>query len=212
MAVFIKDRVIVLKKHPFQEADFILRVLNPKGAVLSLIAKGAAASRRRFTGGVLDPGHFIGVEYRPSRLGHLHFLNSAWFIHRFEGIKKSYDHLSLALYFVHLIEKVSQEGVQDCQDHFNLLGGGLKALCRHPDLKSLQFLFEFRLLWMQGVLPREFQKEKELLSLTLSEHQSPVLKSPRFKNMAPVIHSLICHYAHLSPAPGGMRGPPLKPL
>lgn len=208
MAVFIKDRVIVLKKYPFQEADFILRVLNPQGAALSLIARGAAASRRRFSGGILDPVHFIGVEYRPSRQSHLHFLNSAWFIHRFEGIKKSYDHLSLALYFVHLIEKVSQEGVQDCQDHFNLLGGGLKALCNHPDLKTLQFLFEFRLLWMQGVLPREFQKEKALLSLTLSEHRNPVLKSAHFKNMASVIHSLICHYVRLSPGTGERHPPP----
>ena len=59
-----KDKVIVLKRDHFSESDLIVRVLNQRGALVSFIAKGAAKSRKRFTGGVLEPGCFIGVEYK----------------------------------------------------------------------------------------------------------------------------------------------------
>ncbi|MDE0119575.1 MAG: DNA repair protein RecO [Bdellovibrionales bacterium] len=166
-----KDKVIVLKQNRFSETDLIVRVLNQNGALLSFIAKGAVKSRRRFIGGVLEPGNFIGVEYKYSRSSSLHFLCQAWFLKRFGNLRKDYDRLHLALYFLSLVEKISQEGIEDSPELFHLLGNGLKALETSDHLPSLQFIFEFRLLLNQGVLPQELQTQKILFDLTIREHE-----------------------------------------
>ena len=189
-----KDKVIVLKQHCFGEADLIVRALNQTGALISFIAKGAVKSRKRFIGGILEPGHFIGVEYKHSRKSSLHFLRQAWFLRRFGGIRKNYDRLKLALHFLSLVEKISQEGVEDSSDLFNLLGNGLTALETSNSLSALQFLFEFRLLLNQGVLSGELQEQKQLCGITIAEHESLSQHIPSFKEMASDVQTAVEHY------------------
>ena len=64
---FLKDKVIVLKQNKFGESDLIIRTLNTQGALISFIAKGALKSKKRFSGGMLEPTSFIGVEYKKPR-------------------------------------------------------------------------------------------------------------------------------------------------
>ncbi len=117
----LKDKVIVLKQVRFGESDLIVRALNQRGALLSFMAKGALRSKKRFAGGVLEPGNFIGVEYKKSRKIHatLHFLCEAWSLQRFERLRESYDRMEMAIYFLSLVEKTGQEGVEDNPDLFN---------------------------------------------------------------------------------------------
>ncbi len=187
-----QNNVIVLKQHRFSESDLIVRALNQTGALISFIAKGAVNSKKRFAGGVLEPGHFIGVEYKKSRSSYLHFLRQAWFIKRFEGIRTSYDRLKMAFHFLFLVEKVSQEGVEDSFDLFNLLGNGLSALETSNNLSSLQFIFEFRLLLNQGVLPEEIQTQKQLFNITIAEHENLNLLDS--KKLSSVVHTAVEHY------------------
>lgn len=187
-----KDKVIVLKQILFSESDLIIYVLNPKGALISFIAKGAVKSKRRFTGGVLEPGHFIGVEYKKSRSSDLHFLCSAWFLKRFSAIRVDYDKLTLALHFLSLVEKVGQAGSEDSSDLFNLLGNGLKAIETSTHLSTLQFVFEFRLLLNQGVLPEELQEKTELFSITVTEHEQLPLHA--FEKLIPVVNRALREY------------------
>ena len=187
-----KDKVIVLKQIPFNESDLIIHALSPKGALISFIAKGAVKSKRRFTGGVLEPGHFIGVDYRKSRSSDLHFLCNAWFLKRFSAIRADYDRLSLALHFLSLVEKVSQAGTEDSADLFNLLGNGLQAMETSKQLSALQFVFEFRLLLNQGVLPEELQEKTQLFSVTVTEHEQ--LPLPAFEKFIPVVHRALKEY------------------
>ena len=189
-----KDKVILLKQSPFDEADLIVRALTQRGALISFIAKGAVNSRKRFIGGVLEPGHFIGVEYKRSRSSSLHFLRQAWFLKRFDEIRKNYDRLKMAFYFLSLVEKISQEGVEDSPDLFNLLGNGLTALETSRSLSALQFVFEFRLLLTQGILPEELQEKRQLFSITISEHERLVQQIPAFKELSPVVHTAVDHY------------------
>ena len=189
-----KDKVIVLKQIPFNESDLIIQALNPKGASISFIAKGAVKSKRRFTGGVLEPGHFIGVGYRKSRSSDLHFLCDAWFLKCFSAIRVDYDRLSLALHFLSLVEKVSQAGTEDSADLFNLLGNGLKAIETSTQLSTLQFVFEFRLLLSQGVLPEELQEKTQLFSVTVTEHEQ--LSLPAFEKFIPVVHRALKEYVY----------------
>ncbi len=195
MSRICKNQVIVLKQMPFSESDLIIRALTRKGVLISLIALGAKKSRKRFTGGVLEPGHFIGVEYRLSRSSSLHYLNQAWFLKRFNGIRENYDRLNLALYFLSIVEKVGQEGM-DSPDLFNLLGNSLQTLETAPHLTILQFVFEFRLLLCQGVLPKSFHNKKELQNITMHEYSQLVNKWEVFKHIAQEIHQALEHYVH----------------
>ncbi len=184
--------MIILKQSRFSESDLILRALNNRGALISFIAKGAVKSKKRFTGGVLEPGHFIGVEYKKSRSSSLHFLSQAWFLKRFEGLRKDYDRLKLALHFLYLVEKISQEGVEDSSDLFNLLGNGLTALETSNNLTALRFVFEFRLLLNQGVLPKAGQSQKHLFNITIKEHES--LRLREMTELSPTIQTAVDNY------------------
>lgn len=166
-----KQNVIVLKQQLLGESDLIIYVLNSKGGLISLIAKGAIKSQKRFTGGVLEPGNFIGIEYKNSRNSSLCFLQQAWFIKRFNGLRKDYDRLKLAFYFLSLVKKVSQEGVKDSSNLFNLLGNSLISLETSNNLLALKFLFEYRLLLIQGVLSKELQQQVALNNIIISEHE-----------------------------------------
>ena len=189
-----KDQVITLKTSYFGESDLIVRSLNQNGALTTFIAKGARKSRRRFTGGVLEPAHFIGVEYRVSKRSNLHQLQQAWFLKRFDGIRTDYDRLQLALYFLSVMNRISQEGM-DSPDLFHLLGNSLEAATHSKHLFILQFVFEFRLLCCQGVLPKELQKEQQLLNTTIAEHDQ-LIHYPLLKDKAGVIHTLVENYTH----------------
>ena len=189
-----KTKVIVLKRTLFQEADLIVRTLDQKGGALSVIAKGAAKSQKRFSGGVLEPGQCIGVEYKLSKRSSLHQLRQAWFIKRFEQIRTDYDRLKMALYFLDLINKISQEGVVDCPELFNLLGNSLQALETSNDLEALKTVFEFRLLWIQGILPEKLQVQTQWLNTTVAEHKKLIQHKPDFKDVAPAIHSAVEQY------------------
>ena len=188
-----KMQFITLKQIQYNESDLIIRALNEQGALVSFIAKGALKSRKRFVGGVLEPGHFIGVEYRESRSSSLHLIRQAWFLKRFEGIRKEYDRLKLALHFLSLIEKIGQEGMEESPDLFNLLGNGLKALDTTQSLSVLQLVFEFRLLLTQGVLPQELHTQKSLFNITIAEHEK-LRDIFLFKDTASVVHQAVDHY------------------
>ena len=186
-----KSQVIVLKQSPFEESSLIVQALSSRGAKLSFIAKGARTSRKRFTGGVLEPGHFISVEYRVSKSQGLNFLNQAWFLKRFENLRKSYDHLKLACYFLNTIQKISQEGAED-SNLFDLLGNSLKALEYSQDLLSLKFVFEYKLLNCQGVLEPDLRKNKMLSQITVAEHS--VLNLKNYEDLKPAVQRALQNY------------------
>ena len=166
--MLIKERIIVLKNQAFSESDLIIRGLNPKGCQLSFIAKGALKSKKRFSGGVLEPSSYIQIEYRPSK-NSLHTLQQAWFLESFSNLRKSYQRLSLALYFLQLISQVSQEGTEDSEELFHLLGNSLKQAEKSSQLDNLKIFFQIKLLFEQGVLPSPLTL-KEVLNKPLSEH------------------------------------------
>ena len=187
-----KDKVIVLRRHRFGESDLIVRSLNHQGALLSFFAKGAVKSNKRFAGGLLEPGHFIGVEYKKSRTSSLHSLRQAHFLKRFEGIRTDYDRLNMALHFLRLMEHISQEGVEDSTGLFNLLGNALCALESSNNLSALCFIFEFRLLLNQGVLPVEAQADPRLFNITVAEHEK--LCQSDFSALSAQVHEAVERY------------------
>ena len=166
--MLLKEKIIVLNTYAYSESDLIVRALNSKGCQISFIAKGALKSKKRFAGGVLEPTSYIEVEYRSSKSS-LNTLRQAWFLDNFQKLRASYQRLSLALYFLNLVSKLCQEGTEDTEELFHLLGNSLKLAETSAHLDNLKICFQIKLLFGQGVLPKELSLQ-EVLNKTLSEH------------------------------------------
>ncbi|MGE0762482.1 MAG: DNA repair protein RecO [Bdellovibrionales bacterium] len=155
----MKEKLIVLRTFKWSEADLMVHGLNPQGARMSFIARGAMKSRKRFSGGILEPTHYILAHYRPSQSRHdespLHNLQEAELIKGFNGLRDVYERLETALSMVGLMEKVAQPGVTDSSELFDLLGNGLFAAESSTKLEMLKLQFEAKLLYVQGVLPSQ---------------------------------------------------------
>lgn len=148
-----KDKIIVLKVSKYSDSHLMVNGINQKGAKISAMAPAALKSKKRFGGGVLEPTHFIEIQYQlANKEGMLPILKEAQIVESFEGLRTDYDKLTLSFYFLKLIELVAQEDAQDSQSLFSLLGHGLKALEKAKDLPALKKHFEIKFLYTQGLL------------------------------------------------------------
>ena len=177
--MLVRDRIIVLKNQVFSESDLIVRGLNAKGCQMSFIAKGALKSKKRFSGGVLDPTAYIELEYHSSKKS-LHRLQQAWFLKDFFDLRKDYIRLSLALYFLKVIGQISQEGTEDSEELFHLLGNALTEAQNSSYLDSLKLFFQVKVLFLQGVLPKELSIS-EVLKSPLNQHTHFKMKEEQKK-------------------------------
>lgn len=151
-----QGQFILLRKIKYRESDLIVHAISTQGEKLSFLARGALRSKKRFGGGVLEPTHFVNLTYKlaPSS-GQLNVLEEAVIINDFSGIRKDYDRLELALYFIDCVSKVSQEGDQDSEFLFNLLGNSLKAAESSKEIQILKMHFYLKFLLQQGVITPE---------------------------------------------------------
>lgn len=155
-----EDRVILLRKIKHGESDLILHALSSTGSRLNFMAKGALRSKKRFGGGILEPTHFLKVNYKEKTASDedtLHWLEEATLLKEFQGLRTDYDRLELAFGFLQSLSKISQVGLEDGTEVFQLLGHALMAAETVRDLRRLRCLFELKLLWLQGVLPEDLQ-------------------------------------------------------
>lgn len=190
-----REKIIVLRKMPFLESDLLIWGLNQKGSQMSFIAKGALKSKKRFKGGVLDPCSYIGLEYRPSQKS-LHRLQQAWFLDDFPKLRTSYQRLSLALYFLKVLLKVSQEG-EDFKELFHLLGNALKEAETSPQLDNLKLFFQIKILFLQGVLEKEFYLT-DILSKHLKDHAEFSIDSMEKTSLQSKLNNSLSNYLEVS--------------
>lgn len=130
-----------------------MHAIGATGGKYSFLARGALKSRKRFGGGVLEPTHFVQMTYKESRTeGQLLVLQEAQLLQGFDGLRKDYDLLELALHVLECVSKVSQEGDENSEFLFNLTGHTLKAAvdCKNP--LRLKLHFYLKLLYQQGVI------------------------------------------------------------
>lgn len=190
-----RDRIIVLKSMPFAESDLIIRGLNQKGNVLSFIAKGSQKSKKRFVGGVLEPTSFIEVEYRPSRAS-LNRLKQAWFLNPFSKLRKDYKRLNLSFYFLKVVDHISQEGLQDSQELFHLLGNALLQAEKTSSLENLKLFFQMKILYLQGVLPENLT-EPSILGRPLERHEELHITSSQRTLFSQEVNQALTMYLEL---------------
>ncbi len=147
---------LILRKIKYGETDLIIQALSPLGEKMSFMARGALRSKKRFGGGILEPGHHVLLTFRkPSEPGKMGSLQEAHLLSDFKNIRRSYDHLEFALFVIECAGKVGQEGDETSSFLYNLVGHTLKAVetCESLDILKVQFYLKF--LMQQGVLTPE---------------------------------------------------------
>jgi DNA repair protein RecO (recombination protein O) len=175
--MLLTEKAFVLKRHAHGESDLIVHVLKSTGAKLSLFARAAKKSTKRFGGGVLEPMNYIRIHYQASRDGEgLSGLRDAELIKDFPGLRLDYDRLSVGLKFVETIHRFAQEGDVESQSLFNLLGNALSELEKTDSADLLRLFFDVKLLHYSGFLPL-FAEAEEILRIPISEHASLTLKN-----------------------------------
>lgn len=190
---------IILKKVKYSEADLIITALSNKGEKKSFLARSALKSKKRFGGGVLEPTHYVKLTFtNKEEKNQLNTLEEAQLINDFYNLRKDYDILEFALHAVDCILRVSQEGVQDSEALYNLLGHSLKNLNKEnliktSDLLILKLQFYLKFLSEQGVLSLESWM-LPYLQQSLSAHEKLRERIETDKINMSVIESTIEHY------------------
>ncbi|MES2965591.1 MAG: DNA repair protein RecO [Bdellovibrionota bacterium] len=193
----VKDKVFILRKTRYGDNDLILNCLTPAGARISLFARSALKSKKRFGGGVLEPTHYVHVMYEDKSSNRaenpLHTLKEASLIEDFPGVRTDYGRIELALHFVRMISDVVREGEIDSADLFNLLGNSLRAIEKSTALDKLRTQFEVKLLANQGVLSVEAD-EQALLATPISEHERIPLGDEEWSRLRSKVRAVLREY------------------
>jgi len=190
------EKIIILKRIQHGDSDLIIYGLTPVGAKIGFFARAARKSKRRFGGGVLEPTHYVKVQYTKARREDgLAQLRDGILVEAFPGIRSEYDRLNMALHFVSIIEKISQEGDVHSSSLFNLLGNGLRAAETSSQLELLRLHFQTKLLAAQGVLPN-LPHVNELLKAPISHHEDVIIPEEVLAKLRREIDQELSVYLH----------------
>lgn len=150
----LDTQALVLRVVDFGESDRIAHLLTPETSRITVIAKGARRSKRRFPG-TLDLLHGLAVRIERRRPTSMARLDSARLLDAGTLLRTHPARFALACYLVELVGRLAPEGVggHDAQQLFAVVRDALRsAACRDPDLR-LRALLELRVLAALGLRP-----------------------------------------------------------
>jgi DNA repair protein RecO (recombination protein O) len=185
------ERFIVLRKIKFSEADLVIHGISQRGEKMAFMARSALKSKRRFGGGVLELINFVEFDYSISKTNQgLHVLNEASLIRDFATLKKDYDKIEFALEVLETISKVIQEGDEESQKLFQIVGHLFSHLDQQDQTefvwKNLKMQFYLKFLMQQGVLAQEPWMAAFLKTKFEDYRQIP--RSERFDDWLQAVH------------------------
>jgi DNA repair protein RecO (recombination protein O) len=143
---------LVLRIVDFGESDRIAHLLTPATSRLTVIAKGARRSRRRFPG-ILDLFNHLSVQVERRRPQALARLEQARLVDSFPGLRTDAGRFALACYAVELVDRLAPEGASDGRRLFDATVGALRAIAARAPSLRLRVLLELRLLAALGLAP-----------------------------------------------------------
>ncbi|MDW7710602.1 MAG: DNA repair protein RecO [Deferrisomatales bacterium] len=137
----------LLRSTPYGEADLIAVLFTRRWGRVSVLAKGARKSRRRF-GGVLDYFHLMRAEVRPAPAG-LGRLLGVELLRALPRLRESVEAYWAGTHVLEVARLGTREGDAD-EAFFSLLDGVLDALGRGAEPRSLTRVFQVRALSALG--------------------------------------------------------------
>lgn len=143
----------ILRSVDYGDSDLIFEFLNQDGSLISFKARGARASKKRFSGGVLEPLQYIELHYE-NKPGKAPLLLEAKILEAFDSIRQDYDKIHWSTKIMNVTQCYSQEGLAD-PSLFNLLGNAIKRIAKTTEpVEHVFWHFLVRLMAMQGDLQR----------------------------------------------------------
>ncbi len=150
----IDTRALVLRVVEFGESDLIAHLLTPVHSRLTVIAKGARRSRKRFPG-ALDLLCHASVQIERRRPQGMARLEQARLVEPFAELRRDPGRFALACYVAELTDRLAPEGAGGPEAR-RLFGAVLSAVRgleeARPDAR-LRVLLELRLLAALGLAP-----------------------------------------------------------
>jgi len=145
---------LVLRVREFGEADLIVHLLTPGRGRVTVMAKHARKSVRRFPGS-LDLFNHLEVTIHPRRRGGMPLLDRARLLSPFLALRSDPVRYGLACYVMELFSRLApEEGVgPEMQSIYAFALEALQALeVAHPDVR-MRVLIELRALEALGLRP-----------------------------------------------------------
>ena len=150
----LRTEALVLRSVDFSEADRILHLLVPEFGRLTVIAKHARRSMKRFAGN-LDLFNHLRVQIDRKPAGRMSRIDQARLVHSFEPLRTDPSRFALGCYLLEMLDRMAPEGGnrEDMQRLFRFATGALAWLAAHPpDARARTFL-ELRALDALGLRP-----------------------------------------------------------
>lgn len=154
MAVKYSSKAIVLSRESFGEADQYIQFLTQNWGVITVLARSARKSKRRYVGGLdifcHDEIFLRGDPKERPYLNELTVLNS------FPGLRDNLDKMLVGGKAVQWIRKLADVATP-MPGVYSLLGQTLALLEKEPDperMELLTLLFKLKLLSVLGLKPR----------------------------------------------------------
>ena len=149
-----RTEALILRSVDFGESDRILHLLVPEHGRLTVIAKGARRSRKRFPG-TLDFFNHLNVTLSRRRAGAMGRLEQAVLIRQHGHLRTDPARFALGCYLLELLDRLAPEGgaARDMRRLFRFALEAFEALGRHAPDASLRTLLELRALDALGLRP-----------------------------------------------------------
>jgi DNA repair protein RecO (recombination protein O) len=150
----LDTEALVLRIVDFGESDRIAHLLTPETARLTVIAKGARRSRKRFPG-ALDLLCHAAVHVERRRPQAMARLEQARLVDPLAALRADPARFALACYVAELVDRLAPEGAggRDARRLFDVTLGALRAIAAgRPDAR-LRVLLEVRVLAALGLAP-----------------------------------------------------------
>jgi len=145
---------LLLRSADFGESDRIIHLLTPETGRLTVMAKGARRSFKRFPG-TLDLFNHLRVQVTRHRRGGMAFLDQATLVSAFLSLRESPARYGLASYLFELLDRLAPEGGAraDMAPVFDFALGALRLLAATSPDRRLRVLLELRTLDALGLRP-----------------------------------------------------------
>ncbi|NOY68608.1 MAG: DNA repair protein RecO [Deltaproteobacteria bacterium] len=143
---------ILLKRISLGDFDLLITFLSLEHGKLSVVAKNAKKSRKRFSG-LLEPFTSLNLVCRRPARGGLSILQEAAMDRPFSGIRGDVEKTAYASYWAELVNGWLEEGKK--QEHiFYLLYYCLRELSSSKiSVRALSIIFQVRFLMLAGFAP-----------------------------------------------------------
>jgi len=152
----LSGEAFILKTLPYSDSDLIVRALSKEHGLLNFFVRGARKSKKRFSGGVLQPPHLIQFETNRLKPDQeegraLISLKEASLINDFIDLRSDYKYMETLFAMIKVV-LASETGHEELFNHF---GAALQNISKVKNRKRFFTHFVIRYLFIEGVLPNQ---------------------------------------------------------